>query len=123
MMVTDREIDAARTPGGGWTRETLEGWGVSWPPPKGWRKALATPTLSTGQSSTLGVWRANTAAMLGEDSAAVAFLDRKIEQQGADMAVLADERQTIQALLSIHAQYPRPDHREEPGAWPSVNRI
>lgn len=37
---TQAEIDAARTPRGGWTREQLAAWGVSWPPPKGWRKAL-----------------------------------------------------------------------------------
>jgi hypothetical protein len=34
------EIEAARTPAGGWSKETLAGWGVSWPPPKGWKKAL-----------------------------------------------------------------------------------
>lgn len=33
-------IDAARTAAGGWDRATLAGWGVPWPPPKGWRKAL-----------------------------------------------------------------------------------
>lgn len=38
--VTREEIEAAKAPGGGWTRATLAGWGVPWPPPKGWRKAL-----------------------------------------------------------------------------------
>jgi hypothetical protein len=38
---TPEEIEAARTPNGGWTRETLASWGVPWPPPKGWRKDLA----------------------------------------------------------------------------------
>lgn len=38
---TPSEIEAARTPRGGWTRETLAGWGVPWPPPRGWLKALA----------------------------------------------------------------------------------
>lgn len=37
---TEAEIDAAMTPGGGWTKETLAGWGVAWPPPKGWKAAL-----------------------------------------------------------------------------------
>ena len=37
---TAEEIEAARTPAGGWTRATLAGWGVPWPPPKGWRKRL-----------------------------------------------------------------------------------
>ena len=34
------EIEAARTERGGWTRETLVKWGISWPPPKGWKKKL-----------------------------------------------------------------------------------
>jgi hypothetical protein len=34
------EIERARTPKGGWTREQLAAWGVPWPPPKGWRQAL-----------------------------------------------------------------------------------
>ena len=42
---TPEEIEAARTPNGGWTRETLASWSVSWPPPKGWRKDLAERSL------------------------------------------------------------------------------
>lgn len=38
--ITNVEIEAKRTRGGGWTRETLAAWGVPWPPPKGWRNAL-----------------------------------------------------------------------------------
>jgi hypothetical protein len=34
------EIDAQRTPAGGWTRATLAAWGIGWPPPRGWRQAL-----------------------------------------------------------------------------------
>lgn len=37
---TAAEIEAGRSPAGGWTRKTLAQWGVPWPPPKGWRKAL-----------------------------------------------------------------------------------
>lgn len=36
------EVLAARTPAGGWSRATLHSWGVTWPPPKGWRTALLT---------------------------------------------------------------------------------
>ena len=39
-MPTAAEIEAAKTPAGGWTRETLAQWGVPWPPPKGWRRAV-----------------------------------------------------------------------------------
>jgi hypothetical protein len=40
MIPSPAEIEAAKTPRGGWTRATLATWGVPWPPPKGWRKAL-----------------------------------------------------------------------------------
>jgi hypothetical protein len=42
-MPSKDEIEAARTPEGGWTREQLAAWGVDvaeWPPPKGWKAAL-----------------------------------------------------------------------------------
>lgn len=38
--VSEAAILAARTPKGGWTRATLAGWGVAWPPPKGWKERL-----------------------------------------------------------------------------------
>ena len=38
--MTHDEIESAKTPAGGFTRATLAGWGVPWPPPKGWRKRL-----------------------------------------------------------------------------------
>ena len=40
MRLTDAQIEAAKSPRGGFTRKTLAAWGVPWPPPKGWRKAL-----------------------------------------------------------------------------------
>jgi hypothetical protein len=39
-VVTREEIEAKRTPNGGFTRQTLAEWGVSWPPPKNWLKNL-----------------------------------------------------------------------------------
>lgn len=38
--LTEEEIEAARSPAGGWSKATLAGWGVPWPPPKGWRHRL-----------------------------------------------------------------------------------
>lgn len=40
MIPTADEIEAARTPAGGWTKETLAAWGVEWPPQKGWKAEL-----------------------------------------------------------------------------------
>ena len=34
------DIEAARTPNGGWTKAQLAVWGVLWPPPKGWKRKL-----------------------------------------------------------------------------------
>lgn len=40
MKLTEAEIEKGRTAKGGFTRKQLAQWGVSWPPPKGWKKAL-----------------------------------------------------------------------------------
>jgi hypothetical protein len=39
-MDAAKMIEAAKSPNGGWTKETLAGWGVPWPPPKGWKRDL-----------------------------------------------------------------------------------
>lgn len=39
-IMTEAEIAAKRTARRGWTRATLAAWGVPWPPPKGWKRAL-----------------------------------------------------------------------------------
>ena len=38
--ISNAEIERSRSPKGGWSRKTLEAWGVPWPPPKGWRKTI-----------------------------------------------------------------------------------
>ena len=38
--MTEDEIEAGLSEKGGFTRKTLEGWGVDWPPQRGWKKAL-----------------------------------------------------------------------------------
>ena len=35
-----RSIDEKKSLRGGWTARTLKEWGVDWPPPAGWRRAL-----------------------------------------------------------------------------------
>jgi hypothetical protein len=39
-LPTPEEIEAAKTPFGGWTRKTLAQWGVEWPPRRGWKQRL-----------------------------------------------------------------------------------
>ncbi len=46
-VITASEIEAARTENGGWTRKTLESWGVTWPPQKGWRRRLEGATRAS----------------------------------------------------------------------------
>ncbi len=38
--VSAEEIEAGRSPAGGFTRAQLAKWGVPWPPPVGWLRAL-----------------------------------------------------------------------------------
>lgn len=40
LRLTAAEIDKRKTSEGGWPRDVLAEWGVPWPPPGGWRKAL-----------------------------------------------------------------------------------
>ncbi len=47
-LPTPAEIEAART-GHAWTRATLAGWGISWPPPKGWRQVLERERTGQGE--------------------------------------------------------------------------
>jgi hypothetical protein len=46
---TREEIMAAQTPRGGWTRDQLASWGVSWPLPKGWKAALIAKSETQGR--------------------------------------------------------------------------
>jgi hypothetical protein len=40
MKLSAEEIEAGRSPSGGFNKATLAGWGIPWPPPKGWKEAL-----------------------------------------------------------------------------------
>ena len=51
MRLTEAEIEAGRSPRGGWTRAQLAEWGVPWPPPKGWRRRL-TGRKASGRGGT-----------------------------------------------------------------------
>ena len=39
-QLTPEEVEAGRSPAGGFTRAQLAAWGVPWPPPSGWLNAL-----------------------------------------------------------------------------------
>lgn len=41
-----KKIDALRTGSGGWSKESLAKLGVTWPPPKGWRKDLIRKSMA-----------------------------------------------------------------------------
>lgn len=45
------EIEAARSPNGGYSRAQLAAWGVSWPPPKGWKDELTERWKAARQDS------------------------------------------------------------------------
>jgi HNH endonuclease len=57
MRVTREEIERHRTPNGGFTRATLAGWGVPWPPPKGWMARLIKGDDSLTDFTQTNAWR------------------------------------------------------------------
>ena len=77
-LVSVEEIEAKRTPRGGFTRPQLKAWGVDWPPTKGWigrlsgtdKPPVIAPTLArlteaeilAGMSNGCGVSRKQLAA-------------------------------------------------------------
>jgi hypothetical protein len=74
--------------------------------------------LSTGQPSTLRVWRELIVAIFGPDTIQAKFLDDKITKQGEDEEVIADERQFLFLLASLESTKPVGDDAE--GDHPSV---
>jgi len=58
--------------------------------------------LSTGVPSTLGNWYSLCMAVFGADSPATTFIKEKLDEQGADMEVIADERQMLVVLIDLH---------------------
>lgn len=57
----------------------------------------------TTMPSTLGNWLALSQACFGKDSSAVKFLQEKVDEQGMEEPVIADERQMLAVLLSMVA--------------------
>ncbi|MFM5312156.1 hypothetical protein ACET9Q_12825 [Aeromonas caviae] len=62
--------------------------------------------LSTGQDSTLGNYRKMAAAVFGEDSKAVQFLNKKIAESpnGEDEEVIVEESQAVAMLGKLHIE-------------------
>jgi hypothetical protein len=48
VKLTMAEIEAGRSPSGGWSAATLASWGVPWPPPKGWLRRLLKDDAADG---------------------------------------------------------------------------
>jgi hypothetical protein len=57
--------------------------------------------MSTGVPSTLGNWYGLCQAFFGEESEATKFIKEKLDTQGWDEEVLADEGQLLYALVQI----------------------
>lgn len=55
--------------------------------------------MSTGQPSTLGNWYTMCKATFGEDAKPTLFIKEKMDAQGEDMEVIADEGQLLYSLL------------------------
>jgi hypothetical protein len=72
-MPTAEEIEAGRSPAGGWTRAQLAQWGVPWPPPKGWKARLqGRSVIKRSASSGKGISAAVSAAEIRQAYAQMA---------------------------------------------------
>lgn len=40
LIPSPDDVQAAQSERGGWSKDTLAGWGIPWPPKKGWRARL-----------------------------------------------------------------------------------
>jgi len=58
--------------------------------------------LSTGQDSTLENYRLLSAIVFGEDSAAVKYLDTRIEAASVDEEVLTEESEMLRFLSNLN---------------------
>lgn len=61
-----------------------------------------TKKLSTGQDSTLGNWHDLSTTFFGAESGATKYIQSKIDEQGRDEEVVADEGQMIYLLTNMH---------------------
>lgn len=81
--LTEEEIEAGKSPKGGFTKQQLAKWGVPWPAPKGWRKRL----LGLAQPS-------------GPNPYAAAYFARKREQEEYTAEELRDMlRKVVSAIV------------------------
>jgi len=58
--------------------------------------------LSTGDPSTLGSYKKLAETLFGQESKAVAFLERKIEEYSGDLEIIITEAQMTYLLGCIH---------------------
>ena len=73
-MFTLEYIESLKTENGGFTRETLAGLGVPWPPPQGWKQSLIEP----GESNAMPMRRRDDQpGAPGEDNGKGARVDER----------------------------------------------
>lgn len=101
--ITEAEMEAARTPKGGWNAAQLRAWGISWPPPAGWRKQLLRSGVPAACPYPGGFEPATTAAPLPSNPL-TAF--------GAKPAALALPPDTIEIFTDGSC-----DPNPGPGGW------
>ena len=60
-----------------WSKKQLADWGVSWPPPRGWRDRLVRADLLCVPESTAAEKKLTDAARGGDDEALIEFFNSK----------------------------------------------
>ena len=57
--MTHKEIEALQSEKGGYTRRTLASLGVPWPPPRGWKRRLASDETRAAKQASLTTTQVN----------------------------------------------------------------
>lgn len=96
LRLTEQEIDAARTEAGGWTRKTLAGWGVSWPPRRGWKRKLLGLKVPDRQ---------HVAAPIGGDESNPDGLEGKLLHLVVMAVINAGQNNILKGIDELNAYY------------------
>lgn len=98
MKITKEEIDAAKTKNGGWSRETLNGWGIPWPPPNGWKAHLVEHGCGCSNCAT------NYTAALSAVSLVAKYAEILAQHHVARGAVADDRNEIAGAAYDVRKQ-------------------
>src|SRR5260370_30314393 len=115
--ISAQEIEAARSPKGGWTKATLAAWGVAWPPRAGWKERL----IAVEPAPQPGV-----DGVVATSSRPSACLEAKLLQQVVMAVINAGQSDILKGIDELNVYYgggPLPTVADVIGGRPGHPRI